>query len=299
MSNSMKKDQLTADLEKAKAVGSARLERVRDILRDAISQVMVEVKAGTGELRSIAQESASTMQQPSNHVAANPDVVPVEVVIADGVEDSEPTPEIAQDATQTSDVKSDETVVESLISPVSPAADELSKPQIAIVDNPMADAPGVLEPDATAETEPSRDAGTAADAAPLTNAELVPHTAEPTKEEAFLESWMQQLLRFLQDSEVGAKLQQQGSKLQERLVQIDSTLSERYGDRYAAVKQEVSHAKDWYNAKRAEITARGIDPVQQKQAEYDVKAGEAGATIARKEQEIKRLLKELWQTITR
>lgn len=292
MSNSMKKDQLTADLEKAKAVGSARLERVRDILRDAISQVMVEVKAGTGELRSIAQESASTMrQEPSDHVASNPDITPVEVVIENSIEDSQPTPEIAQDATQTSDVKSDETVVESLISPVSPAADELSKPQIAIIDNPMADAPGALEPAAAAETERSQDAGTAA--------ELVPHAAEPTKEEAFLESWMQQLLRFLQESEMGAKLQQQGTKLQERLVQIDSTLSERYGDRYAAVKQEVSHAKDWYNAKRVEITARGIDPVQQKQAEYDVKAGEAGATIARKEQEIKRLLKELWQTITR
>lgn len=59
--NTNMKTQIQADLDKAKTEGKLRAERIRDILREAVSQAVGEVKEGTGELRLIVKDAVSTV----------------------------------------------------------------------------------------------------------------------------------------------------------------------------------------------------------------------------------------------
>lgn len=88
MTNSFK-DQLTTDFEKAKNAGSVRVERIRQIFQDAMAQTMTELKEGTGEVRSIAKESTTTLTDnlKQTQKPAAQEVVPVQVEIQDdGIE---------------------------------------------------------------------------------------------------------------------------------------------------------------------------------------------------------------------
>ncbi|MGF1513404.1 MAG: histidine kinase [Elainellaceae cyanobacterium] len=59
--NTDMKAQIRADLDKAKTEGQLRSERIRDILREAVSQAVGELKEGTGELRLIVKDAVSTV----------------------------------------------------------------------------------------------------------------------------------------------------------------------------------------------------------------------------------------------
>lgn len=86
------------------------------------------------------------------------------------------------------------------------------------------------------------------------------------------------------------------AKLKNQAVNLDTNLTERYGDRYFAVKQRLETAAAWYNTTTAQ--AKTIEPnvLQQRQAEVENKLGEAGATFAQKEQHVQQQLKQLLQT---
>jgi len=88
-----------------------------------------------------------------------------------------------------------------------------------------------------------------------------------------------------------AQLEEQYLKLKEQLAKLDTTLANRYGDRYAEVKQRLEDAKNWYDTTRAKTEAGEPDPVEQKRAEFDAKAAEAGKSVARMEQAVKKQLK--------
>lgn len=60
MSESVK-ERVTADLQKAKSEGKIRAERIQEIVQDAFSQALSEVKEGSGEIRVIAKETLSEM----------------------------------------------------------------------------------------------------------------------------------------------------------------------------------------------------------------------------------------------
>lgn len=80
------KDQISADFEKAKSAGGARVERIRQIFQDAMSQSISELKQGAGEIRSIAKESTSTLTENlKNAPKSTPqtEVIPVQVEIQD------------------------------------------------------------------------------------------------------------------------------------------------------------------------------------------------------------------------
>jgi predicted component of type VI protein secretion system len=65
MSNSVEeksiKEQIKVDLQKAKQEGQLRTERVREIVRTAVSQAAVEFKEGSGEFRGILKEVIATV----------------------------------------------------------------------------------------------------------------------------------------------------------------------------------------------------------------------------------------------
>lgn len=84
-------------------------------------------------------------------------------------------------------------------------------------------------------------------------------------------------------------------ELKSRWLTLDATLTTRYGDRYHAVKQRVEKLADRYNTAIANAE-EGSDPLQQKQTEFENKVGEAGTSVARKEQQIRQQLKDLLQT---
>ncbi|MBD0301419.1 MAG: histidine kinase [Tolypothrix sp. T3-bin4] len=55
------KTQITEDLQKAKDEGKLRSERIREIVKSAVSQASSEVKEGSGEIRLVIKEAVSTV----------------------------------------------------------------------------------------------------------------------------------------------------------------------------------------------------------------------------------------------
>lgn len=91
-------------------------------------------------------------------------------------------------------------------------------------------------------------------------------------------------------------LQAQYIKLKSQLANIDEMLADRYGDRYQEIKQQWEKAKTWYDQTKVEAKASGVIPLQQKQAEIENNLGELGSVAARKEEQIKQSLKEIWES---
>jgi hypothetical protein len=89
-------------------------------------------------------------------------------------------------------------------------------------------------------------------------------------------------------------LEEQYHKIKAQLAGLDQKLATRYGDRYAEVKQQWEQAKTWYDQKRTEAETSKTIPLQEKQAEIEHNFGDFGATVARKEHEIKQRVQKLW-----
>jgi phage-related protein len=53
------KEQITTDLKQVKETGQLRAERVREIVRSAVSQVTSELKAGSSEIRTVVKDAIS------------------------------------------------------------------------------------------------------------------------------------------------------------------------------------------------------------------------------------------------
>ncbi len=101
----------------------------------------------------------------------------------------------------------------------------------------------------------------------------------------------------IKDSEEVALMRKRYAQLQAQLAVLQANLAARYGERDDDVKRHLDDAKTWYGRThiQAETTA---EQVKQKRIEFENKIGEAGSALAKKEQRVKQLLKELWQTIT-
>ena len=102
----------------------------------------------------------------------------------------------------------------------------------------------------------------------------------------------------VKNTEEASLLKKRYSQLQTQLAIVKANLAVRYGDRYDEVKHHLDNAKTWHES--AKTQAEYLEPglVQEKQVEFEAKLGQAGSAVARKEKEVKRLLKELWHTIT-
>ncbi|MFN5399721.1 MAG: histidine kinase [Pseudanabaena sp.] len=100
---------------------------------------------------------------------------------------------------------------------------------------------------------------------------------------------------YQERQEVGL-LQEQYVNLKSQMTNLDRKLADRYGDRYQEIKLQWEKAKTWYDQKKVEAEASGVLPLQQKQAEIETNAGEFGSVVARKEEQIKQGLKEIWKS---
>ena len=192
------KDQITTDLQKAKSEGKMRAERIQEIVRDAFSQTIAEVKEGSAEMGSTVKETFSKVLETRNA--------------------SEETTEKASSS---------------------------SAKSMALL--------------------------------------------------AFKALGIRLASRLYKEL-IG--LPHQYAKLKNQAVNLDTNLTERYGDRYLAVKQRLENTAAWYNTTTAQDKTIEPNVLQQRQAAVENKLGEAGATFAQKEQHVKQQLKQLLQTAT-
>jgi hypothetical protein len=102
----------------------------------------------------------------------------------------------------------------------------------------------------------------------------------------------------VKNTEEASLLKKRYSQLQTQLAIVKANLAVRYGDRYDEVKHHLDNAKAWHETAKTQADDLESGLVQQKQAEFETKLGQAGTAVAQKEKEVKRLLKELWHTVT-
>ena len=101
----------------------------------------------------------------------------------------------------------------------------------------------------------------------------------------------------LENSEEVALLQKRYAELKAQLAIIQANLATRYGPSYGNVNQYLDDAKQWYE-KAKENPEVFTGRIEEKQQEFEQKLGETGSAIAKREKQVKQLLKELWKSIS-
>lgn len=198
------KENITVDLQKAKSEGKMRAERIQGIVRDAFSQILTEVKEGSGEIKVIVKDTLSENLKQVNPIDEN----------GEGTSDK-----------------------------------------------------------ASSTNSPS-----------------------PSLILAIFKVVKSRLFDYVHQSYTDWP--HQYAKLKNKAVNLDVSLTERYGDRYSAVKQRLEKGATWYKAATAQAAVTQTTVLEQKQAEFENKLSKAGTTVAQKEQQVKQQLKALLQTAT-
>ena len=104
-------------------------------------------------------------------------------------------------------------------------------------------------------------------------------------------------INTLKDSEEVSLMRKRYAQLQAQLAVLQANLSAQYGERSEDVKKYLDDAKTWYERSQPKAEA-AAEQVKQKRTEFENKLGEAGAAVAKKEERVKQLLKELWHSLT-
>jgi polyhydroxyalkanoate synthesis regulator phasin len=243
------KNQIQADLQKAKEEGKLRSDRIREIVQSAVAQAASELKEGSTEVRSLVKEAVSTV---------------IENLKERGGEVKEEITASIEGAIQG--------VTSSRRKAIAKNQAEVAQLQAQIDDN---------------EKELQKEIDDV-----LTDIEETGHDTQPG-----IKASIESAVSSLKDSEEVSLLQKRYAQLKTQLAVLQANLAARYGERYEDVKNHLDDAKTWYDRTQpqAEVVA---EQVKQKRAEFESKLGEAGAALARREQRVKQLLKELWQTVT-
>jgi hypothetical protein len=198
-------EKITADLQKAKAEGSLRVDKIREIFKAAVAQSIAEVKDGSGGVRAIAKDSMASVIDILNKTGNN---------------------------TQAEVNASVEGIVE-----------------------------GIHESNHTAA-----DIGGA----------LAEIEASGNQTSADRQSLMAAVLNAVKRSPHYAVLMERYAEVKTRLNSVDAQLSEKYGDRYQQVKQQLEKlwelAKVWFTKAKATVSAP--DPVQRMHIELGAKMAE-------------------------
>ena len=98
-------------------------------------------------------------------------------------------------------------------------------------------------------------------------------------------------------TELLAPLQANYERLKIQAQKLDLELAARYGDRYSNLKSKVTDTKTWYKKATSEAQASGVIPLEERQTATRLRSGNAGIDAARKEQIVKRKVREFWQSI--
>ncbi|WP_202924767.1 histidine kinase [Myxacorys almedinensis] len=238
------KDRISSDLKQVKEVGQLRRDRIRDIIQGAISQVMLEVKGGTGEVRSLVKDAFSSA---------------VESIQENGSQVKE---EVAAS-------------VEGVVEGISRARHKRIAETEAEVNRLQAqldEQEGELERDVEEGLAGLKEAG--------------------NDLSADLREQIEAAIAAIRDSEEASVLKRQYAQLQAQAAILRANLAARGDDYHTRAQAYLDDAKRWYDQTRpqAEVMKTKAD---QKAIEFDAKLGEAGTALARREKQVRQLLRDL------
>ncbi|AKG24310.1 hypothetical protein [Calothrix sp. 336/3] len=240
------KEQITLDLQKVKETGQLRTDKIREIVKNAVSQVITEVKAGSGELRLIVKDA----------VAAVVDSLEVK----DGEEEVRASIEGALEAVNNQRCGS----LSKTQAEVKLLQTKLEKEE----DNIQQEMDGILTEISENVTTKSGDRKIA----------------------------INQAIATIKNSEEVTLLQKRYAQLQGQLAIVKANLAARYGGRGEEVKDYLDDAKSWFSQARPQAEAM-VTQVQEQHLQLEEKIGEAGNALARKEHQLKSILRELFLSV--
>lgn len=243
------KSKITDDLQKAKEEGKLRAERIREIVKTAVSQTASEFKDGSTEIRLTVREAISTVIDSLKERGGE-----LKEEIAASIEGAI---EGITHAKRQSIAKT-QSEIKQLQAQIDAEEHELQTQ----IDHTLAD---------------------------------IQETGKDTPPN--IKTSIESAINALQDSEEVSLMKKRYAQLQAQLAVLQANLSARYGERYDEVKKHLDDAKTWYERTQPQAEA-AAEQVKQKRIEVEHKLGEAGAALARREQRVKELLKELWQAMT-
>lgn len=253
MSNSVKensvKNKIAEDLQKAKTEGQLRTERIREIVKLAVSQAVSEIKEGSGEIRLIVKEAVSTV---------------IENLQDRGQESKEEITASIEGA-----IEGISSLRRQAIAKTQAEVEQLQ----ARIDGEEQELQGQID-SALAEIEETGKSGSS-------DVQLAIESA----------------VSSVKDSEEVSLMRKRYAQLQTQISVLQANLAARYGARYEEVKRHLDNAKTWYDQTKAQAEVGETPQLNQKQTEFEQKIGEAGAALARREQRVKQLLKELWRSV--
>lgn len=241
------KEQIKTDLQQAKETGQLRVERVREIVKSAVSQVISEFKEGSTDIRMIVKDAVSTV---------------VENFQEKGSELKEEVTASIEGALEAVNSKRHEAIAKTQAE-VKQLQAQLDEQE----DKIQQEVDGILAEIQDTGKDTSNNTKTAIESA----------------------------INAIKNSEEVGLLQKRYAQLQTQLAIVKANLTARYGGRSEEVKGYLEDAKTWVGQARpkAEVV---VTQVQEKHSQLDQQLGEAGTAIAKKERQVKQLLRELLLT---
>lgn len=243
-----RKDKIVTNLKQARETGELKTDKIREIVRTAMSEAVSEVKEGRSEISNLIKDAVSAVA------------------------------EIFQD--KKGEIKEEVTAsIEGAIEGISNARKEaITKTQSEIQ---------TLQVKVENEEEQLQQQIEGA---------LDDLQAKTQDESASVKDAIASAVVTIKNSEEVALLQKRYAQLKAQLAIVQANLAGRYGESYGNVNQYLEEAKTWYErAKENPEVFTG--KVEEKQQEFEQKLGETGSAVARKERQVKQLLRELWKSI--
>ena len=243
-----RKEKIIASLRQARQTGELKTEKIREIVRTAVTEATSELKEGREEISTLVKDAISAVveifQDKQGEIKEE-----VTASIEGAVEGISNARREAISNTQ-SEIQTLQVKVEN--------EEEQLQQQID----------GVLE-DLETKTQ---------------------------DESANVKEAIASAINTLKNSEEVALLQKRYAQLKAQLAIVQANLASRYGED-TNINHYLDEAKTWYE-KAKNNPEIFTDKIETRQQEFEEKLGKAGSQIAKKERQVKQLLRELWQSIT-
>ncbi len=239
--------QIADNLEKVKSEGKLRSDNIREVLNDAASLTVSELKEGSRQMRTVLKEAIATIVADLKDTSSE---IPAKVT--DSIEGA------IEDSTRYS-----QEAIASLQTKIHEIQHQIDERQREI-DLDLQDT--LVEIEATGVDRSSQ-----------------------------LNSAIAKAVSNVKERRESESLKQQYLNLKFQLANLDTKLSDRYGDRYTDVKHQLDNIKKIYDRAKVEAEASGVTPVQAKQTEVERKLSKFASAAAIAEHEIKQYLQELWK----
>lgn len=243
------KERVTGDLQKATGEGKLRAERIREIVKTAVSEAASEVRTGSGEIRSVVRDAIAgvfhSLQERGEEVTED-----VNASVQGVIEGISQSKREKLEATQT-ELQQLQTQME--------AEEESLQGDIDIA---------IADIEETGKDTPPK-----------------------------IQTALNSALENLKDTEEGELMRKRYAQLQAQIAILQANLSARHGERFENVKKHLDTAQSWYErtTPKAEVMAENV---KEKRNQFEEKLKDAGTATARKEKQVKQVLKELWNVAT-